>query len=614
MLTQVSQQTSLEPAVARFLPHHALHQRMNAVRTLPGLARLTVAVEDQSQCTFGDIFWAVKSWIINLGALAIATHLKQLGAGTVHAYYPIMRGRKLSTPYDLVGLSCSEVSVAACVERLAHLRKQFGPDMLIIVGGPGMENWWERLLAGGADGVISGDGQFPVTQLLESVLPQWTDGVPLGTAFRAAREAGALDEVRDLAFLRADGTPQRNARQGLVQNLDEYPAVDYSLIQGASRAHIKCVHHSSGCVYRCGFCSSIINQRHSYRQVSVERLLDDLELAQGQGYAELFCASDLFLPGNVTANRAMLGKLADGRAARGLTIRMSSQTTVGSLHDLILANTGTLEDPQWQEDSRGIALLKAVGAFRWSLGVEAFTQQERARLRKDPRQKDSNAARTLECLCNNGMDVHAMMMVHEDTTLERAWDIGRTLGDIGVGTAQFFHPVPAPQTPWGTELFQRDDILLGTVGGEPVAASRCTGEYVVAGKRPEHAILAVETCYDSFTSTGNILRDLGRGRVEKALFKMGIRFLVFARRYLVPQYYRYTGAVLRGDFKYWAPGDDMPAGPSLTHAGGLRPSLATGWALWRKRRAAYALERHQPTVITPIAQDEPTALAAAPVE
>lgn len=564
---------------------------MEVVRNHPATRRLTVAIEDQSQCTFGDIFWAVRTWIINLGALSIATHFKQLGVGTCHAYYPIMRGRVVTDPYDLLGLSCSEVSIAASMERIRALRRQFGMRPLILVGGPGVENWWERILEAGADGVVSGDGQFPLTEMLENVLPEWTDARTLRDAFLAARDRGGLAGVRDLAFVKPDGGKQRNPPQGFVRDLDEYPSVDYALIQSPARAMIKCVHHSSGCVYRCDFCSSIINQRHSYRHVSVGRLLDDLEAAQREGYAELFCASDLFLPGNAATNRAMLQELAAGRAARGITIRLSSQTTVGSLHDLIFRNAGTAEEPRWEEDADGIALLRSVAAFRWSLGVEAFTHEERARLGKDPRQKGSDAARTLECLCRHGMDVHAMMMVHEDTTLQRAREIGRTLGDIGVGTAQFFHPVPAPQTPWGAELFKRDDILIGTVGGQAVGASRCTGEYVVAGKRPANAVLAVETCYDAFTSTGNILRDLLRGRVEKAALKLGVRFLVVARRLLVPQYYRYMLALLQGDFRYWAPGDAKPDGPPLAHAGGIRLDFAAAWSLWRHRVRVDALER-----------------------
>jgi hypothetical protein len=399
--------------------------------------------------------------------------------------------------------------------------------------------------------------------------------ISLRDAFLLSRDDGTLDTVRDLAFAPRHGPKQRNPPQGFVRDLDEYRPVDYALIQGYARAHIKCVHHSSGCVFSCGFCSSIVNQRHCYRQVSTTRLLDDLELAQKEGYSELFCASDLFLPGNAGANRRMLEELAAGRAARGITIKMSSQTTVGSLHDLVFRNTGTADSPAWEEDPDGVALLKSVRAFRWSLGVEAFSQEERTRLGKDPRQKGTNTAATLECLCRHGMDVHAMMMIHEDTTPARAWEIGRTLGDIGVGTAQFFHPVPAPQTPWGAALFQSHDILLGTVGGQHVGASRCTGEHVVAGKKPAHALDAVDACYNSFTSVGNIARDLLRGRIEKAAFKAGIRILVMARRYLVPQYYRYAAAIRRGDFRYRSPGDAMPDGPPLAQLGGLRPRFLT---------------------------------------
>ena len=195
--------------IQKFLPHGALAQRVSQVRSLPGISSLTAAIEDQSQSTFGDILWAVRTWIINLGAVSIAAHLRHLGVKTAEAYYPIMGLPSITTPYDLVGLSCSEVSVAWCMQRIRALREQLGVGPLIVVGGPGMDGWWDALLAAGADAVILGDGQYPLTDLLGVLVPLQDGGrLTLRQAFQAARDTHQLDAVKDLTFSNSQGEKQ----------------------------------------------------------------------------------------------------------------------------------------------------------------------------------------------------------------------------------------------------------------------------------------------------------------------------------------------------------------------------------------------------------------------
>ena len=602
----------------KFLPRDALAHLVASVRQTPGLGALTAAVEDQSHSTLGDVFWGVRKFIINLGALAIASHLDHLGFARAHAYYPIMKGRRVTQPYDLIGLSCNVVSVSACMVRVEELRATFRDQPLVLVGGPGMEGWWRKLLGAGVDGVILGDGQYPLTDLLGVIVPLMENGKrTLRQAFDEAKRCGRLAAVGDLAFVDGDGTMKRNAVQGLVRDLDEYVTMDYGLIQGYAKAHLKCIHHSSGCVFRCEFCSSIVNQRHCYRQVSVPRILDEMAQAQQEGYTEVFLASDLFLAGDARHNRQMLEEIARGRVERRITLRLSSQTTVVSLHDLVCRNAGTEAQPRWEENPDGIKLLHDVGAYRWTLGVEAFSQEECARLGKDPRQKGGNAARTLKALCRNGMTVHAMMMVHEDTPYVRAVEIGRILGDVGVGSAQFFYPVPAPNTPSGAAAFKSGELVLGRVGDEVAGASRCTGEYPVSARNPQRAVVIVETCYDSFLSLRNVLSTLLRGHLVWAAIKVGLMALTMARRYLSPQYYRYMSAVLRGDFTHWQPGDPVIEGKPLHQMGGPRPNFAMRGLLRRHAkvlRAQPVAPAPAPAVVLVIPPPSPsTAEVGAPV-
>jgi radical SAM superfamily enzyme YgiQ (UPF0313 family) len=571
----------------RFLPSGALGALVEKVKAIPTIGRLSAAVEDQSQVIFGDIFWALRKFVINLGALSIATHLKRIGVGTVDAYYPIMRGKKIEEPYDLIGLSCSEVNVPVCLDRIRELRAKLGKLPLILVGGPGIANWWKWHLGAGADGVILGDGQYPLTELIGMLLELHREGsLTLRGAFEKLRVAGSLSEVRDLAFVEPTGELKRNDQQGLVQDLDEYDPVDYSLIKGFTKASVKCVHHSSGCVYHCDFCSSVVNQRNCYRRVTVNRLLDDMEQAQREGYSEVFLASDLLLPGSTEYNRKMLQEVAEGRKQRRIKTKMSSQTTVSSLHNLLFKNVGTKEEPKWEYDPEGIRLLRAAGVKRWSLGVEAFSEEERARLGKDPRQSGCDTIRTIAALTQGGIPVHAMMMVHEDTPYERAIEIGRILTDIGVCSAQFFHPTPMPQTQWGKDLFDRGDTVLGTVGGEPISAARFTGEYVVAAKSPERASRIIEACYDSFTSYGNMWRDLMHGRSYNALLKLGTKVLVLGRRYLSPQYYEYMYNILKGNYTYRHKSEPLEPGAPLSAAGRMRLSFKLARLLRERRKQA----------------------------
>jgi len=151
---------------------------------------------------------------------------------------------------DLIGITATTSAFNSIID-LIRLLKEALPNTLIIVGGPHPSALPERSLKETeADFVAVGEGEMTLAELIShrkdgGTEPVWVNG---------------------LAYLRKDGSYQRNAPRQLINDLDMLPfpardLLDNSLYRPPPSKRVGAgpntmVSTSRGCPHNCGFCSA----------------------------------------------------------------------------------------------------------------------------------------------------------------------------------------------------------------------------------------------------------------------------------------------------------------------------------------------------------------------
>jgi radical SAM superfamily enzyme YgiQ (UPF0313 family) len=156
---------------------------------------------------------------------------------------------------DIVGIS-TLTSTAPRAYQIADRLRRAGK--LVIMGGPHPTFAPEEALKH-CDYVLRGECEsaiFPLMAALEGDL--------------------AFKDVPNLTY-RREGEIQHNPQAPFIQDLDEIPIPDYSLVQGWQRERpVISIATSRGCPHDCSFCSVIGMFGRGYRFNSVERVIEEL--------------------------------------------------------------------------------------------------------------------------------------------------------------------------------------------------------------------------------------------------------------------------------------------------------------------------------------------------
>jgi radical SAM superfamily enzyme YgiQ (UPF0313 family) len=129
-----------------------------------------------------------------------------------------------------------------------------------------------------ADFVVRGEGEDTLVELVE-----------------ALNGHGDLSAVRGLSFHEGRERVHNPARD-LECNLERFPIPDFSLVRGMRRGNVATVLTRRGCPFDCSFCCVAPFNEHRVREVSVERVLAEVErqLPWVAGRGMLFFADDIF--------------------------------------------------------------------------------------------------------------------------------------------------------------------------------------------------------------------------------------------------------------------------------------------------------------------------------
>ena len=192
---------------------------------------------------------------------------------------------------DIIGIRCLSLDVDCLFEYVRYIRAFYRlKEYIVVLGGPAANSDIERLHnAGLFDFIVIGDGEeafFEITQayLHKRQLKKNVKGIVYG-----------LD----------------NFERGVIENLDELPFPDYSLIDfdkydsyinyGYNRFRQGVLLTSRGCPYRCIYCHNIFGRKARLR--SAENVYEEIVyLYDRYAIRDFFIIDDVF---NISYKRAM---------------------------------------------------------------------------------------------------------------------------------------------------------------------------------------------------------------------------------------------------------------------------------------------------------------------
>jgi len=264
---------------------------------------------------------------VPLSLVYLAGYVRKLGrsVGIVDAYNKLLSVEEAAA--EIVKLDPSIVGITCDTSRLGHvlsllrMLRQALPDVLLVVGGP-FPTFRQKDFLPWADAVVKGEGEGAFAELVESHL---------------ARKS--LGEVRGIYLKGDDGAYLFTGEREPLASLDEvfHPAWDLVDLRRnfyfwAKKRPIATFVASRGCPGKCIYCTIPPMWGHRYRQVSAQRVLQELALLKREyGVREIYFKDNLF-----TLNRKWVHELCAGMRDRRLGLSWSCGTGVRYVDEDIL--------------------------------------------------------------------------------------------------------------------------------------------------------------------------------------------------------------------------------------------------------------------------------------
>jgi len=362
---------------------------------------------------------------------------------------------------DLVGISATTSTAPAGYELAARLRERGIPS---VIGGPHVTFAADEALAH-AEYVARGEGgESLMLELIE--------------ALHGRRE---LDSITGLSFMRS-GVAVHNPPREPIDDLDDLPVPDLSLIVGHERMKSTPIMTSWGCPFACNFCSVTAMFGRRYRYRSPQAVIAEIEEKRPK---HIFFYDD-----NFAADKRRLKTLLGLMIERGLIVPWQAQMRTDATRDDELLD-----------------LMRRSGCHRVALGLESVDQATLDGFQKGQTIDDVvNAVRRLH---EFGIQCHGMFVLGADTDTEAT--VRNTVDFAlahGIDTLMLNILTPAPGTEQfadmeaAGQIFERDWCLYD-------------GQHVVFTPRqikPPDLQAQVLRGYARFYSLRRVLRHLARLR------------------------------------------------------------------------------------------------------
>ena len=313
---------------------------------------------------------------------------------------------------DRVGIS-SITSTSTRSYKLISEIKKINPDVPIIMGGAHPTFMPEEVIENGSDYAVRGEGERTILELIDAIEGKIN-----------------FEDVKGLSF-KKDGNFIHNEDRELIENLDELPYPDWSLLENHEEINYMPIQTSRGCPYNCKFCSVIKVFGRKYRFRSVDSVIAEikhlLKIFEGTKAKRIFFYDD-----NFSANRkrvkSLLNKILDQK------IKMP---TWFSQDRLDIA-----------EDEELVELMAKAGCMRIMAGIESINPKTLQEYNKG--QKVEGIKEAISVLHKHGIGVHGMFVLGgENDDID---SIKKTMSFIienKIDTVQIMMLIPFP----GTEIY-----------------------------------------------------------------------------------------------------------------------------------------------------------------
>ncbi len=361
-----------------------------------------------------------------LGLTYVAASLREAGH-EVHLLDCTFLGRKealqraLEVQAPVVGIYCMATMIDDCLWFGRQLR---AVSRLLVAGGP-HPTWDPAPFAHVFDVVVRGEGEQTAVELLH-----------------AFEQGDSYSTVRGIDF-----HGERSRQQGIspewtctearepIQHLDDisFPARDLlpnqDYIRHGRRKYgfsVTTVLSTRGCPFRCEFCSNVVFGG-SYRERSVENVIEEVEEALGFGYDRISFADDVF-----TLRKTRVLELCEEIRRRGLEFSWECLGRVDAL------------------DEETARKMKQSGCRRIYFGIESGNAQILEQMNKKITPELARAA--VEAAHRAGLEVGAFFILfypgETDATVKETLRFAASLPVDYLGLSM---PYPLP----GTALYER---------------------------------------------------------------------------------------------------------------------------------------------------------------
>ncbi|MBI4437320.1 MAG: radical SAM protein [Candidatus Omnitrophica bacterium] len=249
---------------------------------------------------------------------------------------------------------------------------------------------------------------------------------------------GVWKDVRGIGY-KENGETVLTPQADFIDNLDEYPMVDVSLLpEDVAYFNPLVVRYpyitavtTRGCPSKCTFCTAPFFHGPNFRYQSAKRMLDEVECFLSNGYREVYYRDEIW-----TVHKKRNIEFCKGVIERGYKFPWICNAKVGLVDK---------EQMEW---------MKKAGCSVMKFGVESGNQHVLDRVKKGFRLEQT--VQTFKWAHEAGIDTHAHIMLGmpDDTeeTIERTMDF--TL-EIDPTTATFGICTPYPGTPLFAEVTEK---------------------------------------------------------------------------------------------------------------------------------------------------------------
>lgn len=317
----------------------------------------------------------------------------------------------ITRPY-IFGISCVTAGIGRAYELSGRIKAMY-PDCKIILGGIHPTVLPEEALAtGNVDIVVRGEGDETLDQLYDAI--------------KGGRD---FTRIQGISFRGKEGRFVHNPAAPLV-DLNSFPPFPYHLFEKhADKYELGFIMTSRGCPYNCIFCSQRVISGRQYRYLSLERVVEELDLLIHR-YHQTHIT---FFDDNFVVNRERTKKLCQMIHDKGFHEKASfdCQTRGDAIDDEI------------------IHYFKLANITSVGIGLETASERLITLLKKGETVKDNVAG--VKRLKAAGFKVAGTFILGLPTeTREERWQAYRLANELDLDYVRFNNPTPYP----GTELYE----------------------------------------------------------------------------------------------------------------------------------------------------------------